>query len=247
MSAVAESPVQFKRLPDHTDLPDSDGAIVENFFEHPQGILLSDSIWPILEAKHPDRHFAVGQNSGIYWKMTDPPLDGCKAPDWFYVPDVPPTLEGRRRRSYVMWQEIIAPLLLLEVVSGDGSEERDRTPYKGKFWVYERAVRPGYYGIWDPVRGLREMYRFIGSRFVRMEPNERMHYPVPELGVELGLWHAKYRMFELDWMRFYDAEGRLLPTGSERAEQERQRADRLAAKLRALGIEPNGNDVESQP
>ena len=37
-------------------------------------------------------------------------LDGCRAPDWYYVPGVPPMLEGRMRRSYVRWQEIVAPL-----------------------------------------------------------------------------------------------------------------------------------------
>jgi hypothetical protein len=31
-------------LPDHTQLPDSDGAFVKNFQEHPQSILLTDSI-----------------------------------------------------------------------------------------------------------------------------------------------------------------------------------------------------------
>ncbi|MEH2340058.1 hypothetical protein [Nostoc sp.] len=46
-------------------------------------------------------------------------------------------------------------------------------------------------------------------------------------------------------MRWCDAEGNVIPTGAERAEQEReaketalQRAERLAAQLRALGVEP---------
>ncbi len=47
------------------------------------------------------------------------------------------------------------------------------------------------------------------------------------------------------WLRWWDEQGNLLPWGSElaeqerqRAEQERQRAERLAAQLRAAGIEP---------
>ena len=31
-------------LPDHTQLPDSNGTFVKNFQAHPQGILLTDSI-----------------------------------------------------------------------------------------------------------------------------------------------------------------------------------------------------------
>src|SRR5262245_1378991 len=76
------------KLPDHLELPESDGKPVENFLEHFQALLLTDSIWPFLERLHPEGQFAVGQNSGIYWKIEPPEsaLEGCKAPDWFYVP-----------------------------------------------------------------------------------------------------------------------------------------------------------------
>ncbi|WP_026087708.1 Uma2 family endonuclease, partial [Chlorogloeopsis fritschii] len=77
---------------------------------------------------------------GIYWRLTDPPEKGAEAPDWFYVPNVPPLLDGQTRRSYVLWREYIAPLIVLEFVSGDGSEERDKTPWTGKFWIYEQVI-----------------------------------------------------------------------------------------------------------
>ena len=34
-------------LPDHTQLPDSDGTFVKNFQEHPQSIVLTSSIEPV--------------------------------------------------------------------------------------------------------------------------------------------------------------------------------------------------------
>lgn len=34
----------YIEFPDHTQLPESDGTFVKNFQEHPQGILLTDSI-----------------------------------------------------------------------------------------------------------------------------------------------------------------------------------------------------------
>ena len=58
-----------------------------------------------------------------------------------YVPNVSPMPKGEVRRSYIMWHELESPRLLVEYVSGDGSVERDRTPHKGKFWIYERAAR----------------------------------------------------------------------------------------------------------
>ena len=42
---------------------------------------------------------------------------------------------------------------------------------------------------------------------------------------------------QITWLRWATPEGQLLPTREELAEQERQRAERLAAKLRALGVE----------
>src|SRR5271166_4401862 len=128
MTAIAAQPSVL--LPDHTQLPESDRSFAASFDELPQSILLTDSIGPVLQRRHPDGQYCIGQDSGIYWRLTDPPLEGARSPDWFYVPNVPPSLEGKTRRSYVLWQELISPLILLEFVSGDGSEERDRTPHK---------------------------------------------------------------------------------------------------------------------
>ena len=144
MVAVNSRETKQKTLPDHTQLPDHDGTFGKNFQEHPQSILLTDSIQPVLEQRHPQNDYCIGQDCGIYWRLTEPPEPperGAICPDWFYVPNVPPNLDGKPRRSYVMWQEYLAPLIVIEFVSGDGREERDKTPIKGKFWVYEQVIR----------------------------------------------------------------------------------------------------------
>ncbi len=225
-------------LPDHTQLPDSDGTFVKNFQEHPQSVLLTDSIEPILQKCHPDGQYAIGQDSGIYWRMTEPPEKGAEAPDWFYVPNVPPTLNGQPRRSYVLWQEFIAPLIILEFVSGTGKEERDRTPWTGKFFIYEQVIRPAFYGIYEVQKSSIELYRHVTNRFELVEANERGHFPIPELGVEIGIWQGTYQNSELPWLRWWDSDGNLLLTGWENSQQERQRVEILMAQLRAAGIEP---------
>jgi Uma2 family endonuclease len=225
MSTALPSSSHVQKLPTHLDLPESDGAIVENFLEHLQSVLLTGSIWPVLQQLHPDSHFAVGQDSGIYWKVTDPPLDGCKAPDWFYVPNVPPNLDGQYRRSYVMWQEHVSPLLIIEYVSKDGREERDQTPGKGKFWVYEQAIKAVYYAIYEVDKARVEVYHLEEGRYVRMEANVRGHFEIPELDIEIGLWHAHFRTFTVPWLRFFDSSGRMLPSEDERAAMEQQRAE----------------------
>ncbi|HBL12549.1 MAG TPA: hypothetical protein DD379_14320, partial [Cyanobacteria bacterium UBA11162] len=114
-------------FPDHTQLPEEDGTFVfaqravgKNFQEHPQSILLTDSLGSVLQQLHPDGHYAIGQDCGIYWRETDPPEKGAEAPDWFYVPNVPPLVKGEIRRSYVLWREFMAPLIILEFASGNG-------------------------------------------------------------------------------------------------------------------------------
>ncbi|MGK7944934.1 MAG: Uma2 family endonuclease [Microcystaceae cyanobacterium] len=223
-------------LPDHTQLPDSDNTFVKNFQEHPQSILLTESIWSKLEQLHPDGRFAIGQDSGIYWRITEPPQRGAEAPDWFYVANVPSTLDGLMRRSYVLWQEIVAPSIVIEFVSGNGEEERDQTPYKGKFWVYEQAIRVPFYAIYEVQKSSVEVYHLVEGKYELMSPNKREHYYIPPLGVELGLWQGIYKNVELPWLRWWDDKGKLLPTPQEVAIVEKQRADRLAAKLEELGV-----------
>jgi Uma2 family endonuclease len=234
-------------LPDHTQLPESDGTFVKNFQEHPQSLLLTSSICPVLDKLHGDGRYAIGQDCGIYWRLTEPPERGVEAPDWFYVPGVPPLLNGERRRSYVMWREIIAPLIAIEFVSGDGAEERDTTsPFVddevkgGKFWVYEQAIRIPFYAIYEVDKAAVEVYELMGNRYQKCEPNERGHYMISALGVELGIWQGMYMNQTLPWLRWWDGAGNLLLTGEERAEREKERGDRLAAKLREMGVDPDG-------
>ncbi|MEG4408632.1 Uma2 family endonuclease [Microcoleus sp. MON2_D5] len=222
-------------FPDHTQLPESDGTFVKNFQEHPQSLILTDSIGQILQQRHPDGQYAIGQDCGIYWRETEPPEQGAEAPDWFYVPNVPPNIDGQIRRSYVLWREHIAPLIALEFASGNGDEERDRTPLSrteegvvtkpGKFWVYERVMRIPYYGIYQVNNGRLEVYRLIDGYYQLLELNQRGHFPIAPLGVELGLWQGSYQNQTMLWLRWWDEEGNLLLIGDERAELERLRGE----------------------
>jgi Uma2 family endonuclease len=238
MTSTTNLPTSGMTLPDHTQLPESDGTFVKNFQEHPQSILLTESIKPILQKIHPDGQYCIGQDSGIYWRITDPPERGAEAPDWFYVPNVPPHLNGQMRRSYVLWQEYISPLIVLEFVSGNGEEERDQTPWKGKFWIYEQVIHPAFYGIYEVNKASVEVYHLVENKYQLLPANERGHFPISALGVELGIWQGEYQNVDLPWLRWWDLDGNLLLSGEERAERERLKNERLIAQLRALGIEP---------
>ncbi len=263
---MADAAVQFTDLseallPDHTQLPESDGTFVKNFQEHPQSMLLTSAIQPLLDQRHPDGHYAIGQDCGIYWRLAEPLEKGAEAPDWFYVPGVPPLLNGKIRRSYVMWKEHIPPLIAMEFASGNGSEERDRTPLRrtdssnnggevtrpGKFWVYETVIQIPYYAIYEISSARLEVYHLENTAYRKLEPNAHGRYEINSLGVELGVWEGQYVLpEEQSWLRWWDRHGQILPSSEERAEretlraeQESLRADRLAQKLRELGIDPD--------
>ena len=129
----------------------------------------------------------------------------------------------------------------------------------GKFWIYENAIRPAFYGIYEVTKASVEVYHLIENRYQLVAANERGHYPIEPLGVELGIWQGRYQNVELPWLCWWDSAGNLLLSGAERAQQEqqiaqqeRQRADReqersqqaedqleqLRAQLRSAGIEP---------
>lgn len=245
MDSLADLSTHLTPFPDHTQLSESDGTFVKSFQAHPQSILLTDSLQAVLQQHHPDGQYAIGQDSGIDWRETNPLEKGAVAPDWFYVPNVPPLLDGQIRRSHGIWQKFIALLIVLEFVSGEGKEERDRTPWTGKFWVYEQIIRPAFYGIYEVQKASIEVYQWVGRPFQLVAAHERGHSPCSPLQVELGIWQGQYHNMTLPWLRWWDAEGSLLPTGNEQAEQanqqleqEHQRPERLAAKLRALEIDP---------
>ncbi len=52
----------------------------------------------------------------------------------------------------------------------------------------------------------------------------------PEVGLGLRLWEGSFEGRPGTWLRWCGRDGQVIPTGAERAE-------RLAAQLRALGIE----------
>ena len=225
--AIAMPPEAFTEANiDHRHLPDTDGSIVNNATEHSQSQLLTTSLRPLLEARHPGGRFFVGADVGIYWRLTTPFLNGCKAPDWYFVPDVPGMLGGDYRRSYVLWQEKEPPLIAIEYVSGDGREERDRTPNTGKFWVYEQAIRVRYYVIYDSRIPSIEAYQLDGNRYAPISANAAGRYPIAALGVEFGLHRAVFHGVDLHWLRAWDsATGVMIPDNDERAEDATRRTE----------------------
>ncbi|MBD2214396.1 Uma2 family endonuclease [Nostoc linckia FACHB-104] len=229
MTSATNPPTDETSLSKHTQLPEAERNFIKHFQKYTQSFLLTDSISQVLRKRHSDRQYFTGQHCPVYWRC-DPPERDAVIPSWFYVPNVPPMLNGHIRQFYMLWQESITPLIILEFVSGNGTAERDKTPRKGKFWIYEQVLNSAFYGIYEVNKASIEVYELIHGQYQLLSPNKRGHYALT-MGLELGIWQGEYQNIELPWLRWWDEQGNLLLTGEERA-------DRLAAQLQALGVDP---------
>lgn len=131
------------------------------------------------------------------------------------------------RGSYRQWVEDgIAPQVVFEVLSpSNRAGELIR-----KFQFYERYGVEEYY-LCDPEHG--ELAGWIRSGGALQEIGQINGWVSPRLGVRLEVAEGE--------LRLYMPDGRPFLTYSERyqeAEGERQRAERLAEQLRALGVRP---------
>lgn len=174
-----------------------------------------------------------------------------KCPDWFAVVGIANLYDGKDLRlSYVVWQEGVNPLVVVELLS-PGTEKEDlgqslrTTDHPPTKWhVYEQILRIPYYVVFDRYTNTLRTFILQAERYTELTL-ETPRLWIPSLEIGLGLWQGTYHGIDRQWLRWYDAQGHWIATAEEReiqerqrAEQEKQRADRLAAKLRELGIDP---------
>jgi flagellar biosynthesis GTPase FlhF len=95
----------------------------------------------------------------------------------------------------------------------------------GKFWVYEQGIQIPFYGIYEVQKASVEVYRLVSGQYEKMLPNHRNHYEIEPMGVELGIRYGSEEP-PVPWLRWWDKEGNLLRTGSERAAQAEILAER---------------------
>lgn len=82
-----------------------------------------------------------------------------------------------------------------------------------------------------------------------MRKNQRGHYQIEQMEVELGIWQGVYQGVELPWLRWWDAEGNLIQAAEERVEQaelaaERERQRRIEAELQIQALEARLRELE---
>ncbi|WP_414587459.1 Uma2 family endonuclease [Scytonema sp. PCC 10023] len=220
-------------LPSAEELPDSDDTPVDNELQELIPGLLK-AILLILWAERMDWFFGI--DMGIYYHPDKPPI----VPDGFLSLGVERIYDEELRPSYVLWDENVVPILVLEVVS-----QNYRKEYSTKKEEYA-ALGVLYYVVYSSRRRRKprlEVHRLVDGEYELQEEN-----PVwlPEVGLGIGCQRGTYGGVTREWLYWYDEQGKRYPTPEERvraAEQRiqaaEQRAQTLAEKLRELGIDPD--------
>jgi Uma2 family endonuclease len=212
-------------LPTADELPCSDDTPVDNELQELIPSLLK-SILRMLWEERMDWFFGI--DMAIYSDPERPPI----VPDGFLSLNVERVFDENLRLSYTLWEEEVTPILVLEVVSTKPGGE-----YTTKFQEYAR-LGVLYYVIYNPKRRRKarlEIYQLQNGNYELQTANPLW---MPEIGLGIGCEPANYDGLTREWLYWYDENDRRYPTPYERAKLESQRADRLAAQLRALGIEP---------
>ncbi|MGB8691821.1 MAG: Uma2 family endonuclease [Microcoleus sp.] len=164
-----------------------------------------------------------------------------KAPDWFYARNVQPLSSQEIRRSYTPNLEGEIPDIVMEFLSATANDEysNKKTYPPGKWFFYEQVLRVPIYALFEPATGVLEVYQLdsLGNYEVQ-QPDLNGRYWIPGVGLFLGVWEGTKAERTGAWLRWWDESGQMLLWGAEMVEIERQRSDRLAAQLRAAGMEP---------
>lgn len=213
-------------LPLGTELPDSDDIPVDNEEQN----LLPNILLFILNTLWAERdNWFFGVDMGIYHPTAVNPRVPI-VPDAFLSLGVERFKGDKLRRSYVVWEEDnIVPALTIEIVSWTPGGE-----YTQKMRIY-REMGVLYYLIYNPQHWQRdnqqpfELYKLIEGSY-QLQIGEP--FWMPEIGLGIGRHPGNISGKPQEVLSWFDEENRRILSSEERAE-------RLAARLRELGEDPD--------
>jgi hypothetical protein len=235
--------LSFEEMPNLDDLALEDDKPAGNVRAEKQERLLTEALYASWPGPGKGRPFLALANIGLVYALKRPAL----VPNVLLSLDLQPEDDlSEEDRAYFVWLRGKAPDVAIEFVADLHAGEST-----ARMREYARCGVP-YYVLFDP-NGLPDdgVLRVLALR-------EGVYEPIApgwlaRVGLGLVLWEGTYEGTPGCWLRWCDRQGRPIPTGRERAEeaerrvqnaesrarQERRWAERLAAQLRALGVEPS--------
>lgn len=168
--------------------------------------------------------FFIGANLTVYYTHQQLRRREFRGPDSFLVREV----SREPRNSWVVWEEGGRyPDLIIELLS-DSTAKVDRTDKKA---LYQDIFHTPEYFWFSPITLEFAGFRLAGKQYVAIPADARGWRWSEVLGLYLGVTNGQ--------LRYFDEPGQIVSTPAETALQEQQRAERLAQRLRELGVEPD--------
>ncbi|MEB3163780.1 MAG: Uma2 family endonuclease [Prochlorothrix sp.] len=227
--------------------PDSDGKpMAENTLQYEWIVLLKENLEVLFEANS-----AVFVAGDLLWYPVQGHPEIAKAPDVMVIVGRPKGYRG----SYKQWEEgDIAPQVVFEVLSPGNT----RAEMSNKLVFYHEYGVEEYYSYDPEANDLRGWMRREG---ILEELDSLQDWVSPRLGIRFNPQMAPLQVYFPNGDRFLSTlereqlrqQERQRATAAEqratvaehRATAAEQRADRLAAKLRELGLDPNSLNGDS--
>ncbi len=229
-------------------LVEEDDEPVDGFFSEKQQRLSTHPLYESWPGPGDGRPFLAMANVGLFYDILKPPI----VPDAMLSVGVSllSNIQLPGHRSYTYWRYNKPPEVAIELVSNRKGNEKDTKDIYARAWVL-------YYLIFDRYRELGGAMMYV---YKLNEDGEYEEYAAqgdvwwfPEINLGVRLWDGEYEHMFDTWLRWCYEDGQVVPTGDEVAQRERsekERAlqqvdmerkekERLAAKLRALGIDPD--------
>ena len=178
--------------------------------------------------------YATG-NLTIYFSPNQKKSQDFRGPDFFVVLDT----EKKDRKSWVVWQEDGKyPNAIVELLS-DSTAVVDRGLKKQ---IYQNTFRTPDYFWFHPVTLEFQGFHILDGQYHDLIPTPEGWLWSQQLDMYLGVVERKLRFFTPDGQLVLLPEeeaNQQLQQAHQQIEQERQKAARLAERLRAAGIEPD--------
>jgi Uma2 family endonuclease len=179
--------------------------------------------------------FFAGGNMFLYYSTAQAKNRDFRGPDFFVVLDVDGTIS---RQAWVVWNEdgrypdVIVELMSPSTADIDKGEKKK---------LYQRVFKTREYFVFDPFEPNSWQGWRLNANLTYQEipPDNRGWLFCQTLALWLGTWEGTIDRETAVWLRFYDQNGELVLLPEEaalqQAERERQKAERLATRLRELG------------
>jgi Uma2 family endonuclease len=203
-------------LPTANELPYSDGmpadselqelmpgllkAILRDIWRNRRGWLFSIDMGFYYDPTHP--RTAISPDGMLSLGLDDAPGDGL-------------------RLSYVLWQEKVIPLFVVEIVSPNRKNNK-------KFEA-SQSVGVLYYLVYSPWSETRfQLYKLVEGDYVLQSSGEEPYW-MPEVGLAIGRETLVYDQTDREWLFWYDENEVRYLTPWEKADAAEARADAAKA------------------